>query len=144
MNDRIDPDLQQYFHCQRQGHITKNSLSNQQGDSQQPANTEAKVSTETTWILITSIENYWTVASSTSSRSDWLIDCGCMTHISGCRSMFIIYTKYSPNTTQLKGNNGATSFASSYGTVGLINQLPVGKTKMIISQEVVHLPHQEQ
>ena len=38
------------------------------------------------------------------------------------------------------GYNGVTSFASGYGSVRLICQLPDGKTETIILQEVVHLP----
>jgi hypothetical protein len=80
------------------------------------------------------------VASSTASSSDWLIDCGCTTYISGRRSMFITYTEYPPNTKKVNGHNGVTSFASGYGSVRLICQRPDGKTEMIILQEVVHLP----
>jgi len=54
--------------------------------------------------------------------------------------MFITYTKYRPNTEKVKGYNGVTSFASRYGSVRLICQLPDGKTETIILQEVVHLP----
>jgi len=80
------------------------------------------------------------VASSSASSSDWFIDCGCTTHISGHRSMFITYTEYPPNTKKVKGYNGVTSFASGYGSVRLTCQLPDGKTETIILQEVVHLP----
>jgi hypothetical protein len=78
------------------------------------------------------------VASSTASSSNWFIDCGCMTHISGHRSMYITNTKYFPNTKKVKGHNGVTSFASGHGSVRLICQLPDGKMEMIILQEVVH------
>jgi hypothetical protein len=54
--------------------------------------------------------------------------------------MFITYTEYAPNPKMVKGYNGVTSFASGYGSVRLICQLPDGKTEMIIRQEVVHLP----
>ena len=54
--------------------------------------------------------------------------------------MFITYTEYPPNAKKMKGYNGVTSFASGYGSVRLICQLPDGKTEMIILQEVVHLP----
>jgi len=80
------------------------------------------------------------VASSSPSSSDWFIDCGCTTHISGHRSMFITYTEYPPNTKKVKGYNGVTSFTSRYGSVRLSCQLPDGKTETIILQEVVHLP----
>jgi len=40
----------------------------------------------------------------------------------------------------VKGYNGVTSFASGYGSVRLICQLPDGKTETIILHEVVHLP----
>jgi len=80
------------------------------------------------------------VASSSAASSDWFIDCGCTTHISGHRSMFITYTEYPPNTKKVKGYNGVTSFASGYGSVRLTCQLPDGKTETIILQEVVHLP----
>jgi len=80
------------------------------------------------------------VASSNSSSSDWFIDYGCTTRISGCRAIIIAYTEYPPNTKDAKGHNGVTSFASRYGSVRLIFQLPDGKTETIILQEVVHLP----
>ena len=54
--------------------------------------------------------------------------------------MLVTYTKYSPNTKKVKGYNGDTSFASGYGSVRLICQLPDGKTETFILQEVVHLP----
>jgi hypothetical protein len=54
--------------------------------------------------------------------------------------MFITYTEYPPNTKQVKGYTGVTSFASGYGSVRLTCQLPDGKTETIILQEVVHLP----
>ena len=54
--------------------------------------------------------------------------------------MFITYTEYPPNTNKVKGYNGVTSFASGYGSVRLICQLPEGRTETIILQEVVHLP----
>jgi len=114
-------------------------LSKQRGDPPKAADTAAKALTETTSTLTTSIENYWMVASSCDSSSDWFIDCGCTTHISGRQSMFITYTEYPPNTKKVKGYNGVTSFASGYGSVRLICQLPVGKTESIILQEVVHL-----
>jgi len=79
------------------------------------------------------------VASSSCSSSDWFIDCGWTTHISGHRSMFITYTEYPPNTKKVKGYNRVTSFASGYGSVRLICPLPDGKTETIIPQEVVHL-----
>jgi hypothetical protein len=115
-------------------------LSKQRGDPPKAADTAAKASTETTSTLTTSIENYWMVASSSASSSDWFIDCGCTTHISGRGSMFITYTEYPPNTKKVKGYNGVTSFASGYGSVRLTCQLPDGKTETIILQEVVHLP----
>jgi len=69
-------------------------LSKQLGDPPKAADTAAKASTEAsaTSTLTTSIENYWMVASSNESSSNWFIDCGCTTHISGRRSMFIINT----------------------------------------------------
>ena len=54
--------------------------------------------------------------------------------------MFITYTEYPLNTKKVKGYNGVTSFASGYGSVRLICQLPDGKTETIILQEEVHLP----
>jgi len=82
---RKEKDLRKCFHCQRRGHVTENCLSKQRGDLPKYANTAAKASTEAsaTSTLTTSIENYWMVASSTASSSDWLIDCRCTTHISG-------------------------------------------------------------
>jgi len=53
--------------------------------------------------------------------------------------MFFAYTEYPLNTNKVKGYNGVTSFASGYGNVRLICQLPDGKTEMIIVQEVVQL-----
>jgi len=139
-DDKKEKDLRKCFHCQWRGHITENCLSKQRGDPPKAADTAAKASTETTSTLTTSIENYWMVASSNASSSDWFIDCGCTTHISGRRSLFITYTEYPPNMKKVKGYNGVTSSASGYGSVRLICQLPDGKTEMIILQEVVHLP----
>jgi len=141
-DDRKQKDLRKCFHCQQRGHITENCLSKQRGDPPMAADTAAQASTEAsaTSTLTTSIENYWMVASSDASSSDWFIDCGCMTHISSRRSMFIIYTAYHPNTKKVKGYNSVTSFASGYGNVWLIRQLPDGMTETIILQEVVHLP----
>jgi len=102
--------------------------------------TASKALTETTWTLTTSIENYWMMASANTSSSYSFIDCGCTTHISGCQAMFITYTEYPPNTKKVKGYNGVTLFASRYGSVRLICQLPDGTTETIIHQEVVHLP----
>jgi len=97
-NDRKEKDFRKCFHCHRRGHTTDNCLSKQRGDPPQAADTAAKASTETTSTLTTSIENYWMVARSSASSSDWFIDCVCTTHISGHRSMFITYTEYPPNT----------------------------------------------
>jgi len=85
-------------------------LSKQGGNPPKAADTAAKASTEVsaTWTLTTSIDNYWMVASSNASSSDWFIDCRCTTHISGRRSMFITYTKYAPNTKKVKGYKGVT------------------------------------
>jgi len=139
-NDRKEKDFRKCFHCQRRWHTTENCLSKQRGDAPKDADTAAKASTETTSTLTTSIENHWMVGSSSASSSDWFIDCGCTTHISSRRPMFITYTEYPPNTKKVKGYNGVTSFASGYGSAGLIYQLPDGRTETIILQEVVHLP----
>jgi len=139
-DDRKEKDFRKCFHCQRRGHTSENCLSKQCGDPPKAADTAGKASTETTSTLTTSIENYWMVASSNASFSDWFIDCGCMTHISSRRSMFITYTEYPPNTKKVKGYNGVPSFESGYRNVRLICQLPDGKTETIILQEVVHLP----
>jgi hypothetical protein len=80
------------------------------------------------------------LASSNASSSDWFIDCGCTTHISRRRSLFITYTEYPQNITKVKGYNGVTSFASGYGSVRLTCHLPDRKMETIILQEVVHLP----
>ena len=77
-NDRKEKDFRKCFHCHRRGHTTENCLSKQRGDSPKAADTAAKASTETT-----SMENNWMVASSSASSSDWFIDCGCTTPISG-------------------------------------------------------------
>jgi len=139
-DNRKEKDLRKCFHCQRQGHTTENCLSKQRGDAPKAADTAAKASTETTSTLTTSIENYWIVVSSNSSSSDWFVNCGYTTHISSRQSMFITYTKYSPNTRKVKGYNVVTSFPSGYGSVRLMCQLPNAKTETIILQEVVHLP----
>jgi len=141
-DDRKEQDLRKCFHCQQRGHCTENCLSKQHCDPPKTADTVAHASTEAsaTSTLTTSIEYYRMAASSYASSSDWFIDCGCMTHISGCLSMFITYTKYPPNSKTVKGYNGLTSFALGYGSVRLICQLPDGKTEMMILQEVVPLP----
>jgi len=141
-NDRKEKDFRKCFHWQRRGHTTENCLSKQCGDPPKSADTAAKASTEAsaTSTLTTSIENYWMVASSSASSSDWFIDCRCTTYISGLGSMFITYTEYPPNTKKVKGYNGVTSFASGYGSVRLIFHLPDGKTETITLQDVVHLP----
>jgi hypothetical protein len=54
--------------------------------------------------------------------------------------MFITYTEYPLIPKKVKGYNGVTSFASGYGSVGLICQLPDGKTETIVLQEVGHFP----
>ena len=135
-----EKDFRKCFHSHRRGNTTKNCLSKQRGDPPKAADTAANASTETTSTLTTSIENYWMVASSNASSSDWFIDCRCTTHISGCRSMFITYTEYPPNTKKVKGYNGVTSFVSAYGSVRLTCQLPDGKTETIILKDLVHLP----
>jgi len=111
-DQRKEKDLRTCFHCPQRGKITKNCLSKQRGDPPKSADSAAEASTETTWTLTTSIENYWMVASTNASSSNWFIDCVCTTHISGHRSMFITYTEYPPNTRKVKGYNGVTSFAS--------------------------------
>jgi len=90
--------------------------------------------------ISTSIENYWMVASLCASSSDWFIDYGCTTQISGHRSMFITYTENPLNTKKVKEYNGVTSFASGCGCVRLTCQVPDGKMETIVLQEVVHLP----
>jgi len=79
------------------------------------------------------------VASTSASSSDCFIYYGCTNYISGCRSIFITYTEYPLNPKIVNGYNGVTSFASWYGSAGLICQLPAGMTETIILQEVVHL-----
>jgi hypothetical protein len=104
-NDRKEKDFRKCVHCHRRGHTTENCLSKQRGDPPKADDTAAKALTEAsaTSTFMTSIENYCMVASSSGSSSDWFIDCGCTTHISGHRSMFITYTEYSPNTKKGKG-----------------------------------------
>jgi hypothetical protein len=68
--DKKDKNLRKCFHCQRQGHITKNCLSNQRGYCALAANTVANASTETTSTQTTSNKNYWMVAKSNASSSD--------------------------------------------------------------------------
>jgi hypothetical protein len=113
-NDRKEKEFRKRFHCHPRGHTTDNCLHQQPGDSPTAAKTGVKASPETTSTLITSIKNYWMVG--------------------------ITYTEYSPNTNKVKGHNWVTSFASGYGSVRLICQLPDGKMETIIVQEVVHLP----
>jgi len=140
-DDRKEKNLSSCSHCQRREHITENCLSKQHGNPPKAADTAAKTSTEAsaTSTLTTLIENYWMVASSSASSRDWFIDCGCMTHISGHRSIFITYTEYPPNTRKVKGSNGLTLFTSGCGSVRFIWQLPDGKTETIILQDAVHL-----
>jgi len=104
MDDRKEKDLWKCFQCQWRGHITENRLSKQRGDLPMSADTAAKASTDAsaTSTLTTSIENYWMLASSNASSSDWFIDCRCTTHISSRQSMFITYTDYPPNMKQAK------------------------------------------
>ena len=92
-DERKEKDFRKCFHCHRRGHTTGNYLSKPRGDPRKTADTAARASTGTTSSLTTSIENYWMVASSSASSSDCFIDCGCTTHISGHRSMFITYTE---------------------------------------------------
>lgn len=54
--------------------------------------------------------------------------------------MIITHTEYLPNTKQVTSHNGVKSFASGYGSVKSICQLPDGQTDTIIHQEVVHSP----
>jgi len=118
-NDRKEKDIRKCFHCQRRGHTTEHCLSKLRGNPPKSADIAAETLTKgsASSTLTTSIENYWMVASSSASSSVWFFDCGCTTHISGCRSMFITYTEYPPNTKKAKGYNGVTSFASGYGSV---------------------------
>jgi hypothetical protein len=139
-NDRNEKDFLMFFNCQLRGYTTENCTSKQCGDSPIAADTAAKASTETASTLTTSIENYWMVASSNPSFSDWFINWGCTTHISGHRSMFITDTKYPLNTKKVKGYIGVTSFSSRYGSVRLICQQSDAKTEMFRLQQEVHLP----
>jgi len=70
--DRNEKDLRKCFHYQRRGYTTENSLSKQCGDPQKSAHSGGNASTEAsaTSTLTTSIENYWTVASSTTPSRD--------------------------------------------------------------------------
>jgi hypothetical protein len=99
-NYRKEKDFRKCVHCHWRGHTTENCLSKQRGYPPQADDTAAKALTEAS---ATSIENYWMVASSSASSSDWFIDCGCTTHISGHRSMFITFTEYPPNRKKGKG-----------------------------------------
>jgi len=138
-DDRKEKDFGQSFHCQWRGHATENCLNKHCGDPPKAVDSVVKASTETTLTLTTLIKNHAMEAGSNASSSDWFIHGGCMTHISGHGSMFITYTEYPPNTKKVKGYNVVTSFASGYGSVRLISQLPNGKTEIIILQDVVHL-----
>jgi len=139
-DNRKEKDFRKCFHCQLRGDTTENCLTKQRGNPPKAADTAAKPSTETTLTLTTSIENYWMVACSSASSRDWFIEGGCTTHISVHRAMFITNTEYPRNTKKVKGYNGVISFASGYGSVRLICQLPDGKTETIRLQEAVHLP----
>ena len=125
-DNRKEKDLRKFFHCQQLGHITVNCLRKQHGNPPKAANTAAKASTETTLTLTTLIQNHWMVGSSNASSSDWFFDCRCTTHIAGHRSMFITHTEYPPNTKKVKQFSGVTLFASGYGSVWSICQLPDG------------------
>jgi hypothetical protein len=135
-------DFRKCFHCQRGGHTTENCLSKQLGNPPKSADTAANPSTEAlaTSAVTTSIENHWIVGSTSASSSNRFIDCGCTTHISGHRSIFITYTECPPNAKKVMGYNGVISFASGYGSVRLMYPLPDGKTETITLQAVVHLP----
>jgi len=115
-----------------------NCFSKQSSDPPKAADTAAKASTETTSTLNSSIKNIWMAVSSNASSSGWFIDCRCKTHISGHGSMFSTYTKLPAKTNQEKGHTNVISFASGYGSIRLICELPDGKTETIILQEVVH------
>ena len=82
-DDSKEKDFRKCIHCLWRGHTTENCLSQQLGDPPKAANTAAKALAETTSTLTTSIENYWMVANSSALSSDWFIDCGRTTHISG-------------------------------------------------------------
>jgi len=77
-DDSKEKDQQKCIHCHWQGHITENCLSKQHGDPSKSADTAAQASAEAsaTSTLTTSIENYWMVARSNASSSDWSVDCG--------------------------------------------------------------------
>jgi hypothetical protein len=91
-NTSKEKDFRKCIHCQLQGHTTEKHLSKQYGIPPKAAHTAAQSSTETTPTITTSIKNYWMLANSNASPSNWFIDCGCTTHISGCQSMCISYT----------------------------------------------------
>jgi hypothetical protein len=119
-DERKEKDFRKCFHCHGRGHTTENCLSKLRGDPPKAADTAAKASTEAsaTSTLTTSIENYWMVASSSASSSDWFIACRCRTHISGHRSIFITYTEYPLNTKKVKGYNGVTSLHQDMEVLG--------------------------
>jgi hypothetical protein len=83
-DDRKEKNFRKCFHCHWGGHTTENCLSKHRGDPPKSSDTAAKSSTQTT-----SIENYWMVASGSTSSSDCFIDCGCTTDISDHQSMII-------------------------------------------------------
>jgi hypothetical protein len=120
-DERKAKDFRKCFHCQQQAHTTENCMSKQRGDPRSSTDTAVKASTEAsaTSTHTTSIGNYWMVGSSSAVSRYWFIDCGCKTHISGRRAMFIIYTEYPPHMKNMKGYNGVTSVASRYGNVRL-------------------------
>jgi len=130
-NDRKDTDFLNNFHCQQRGLTTENCLSNQPSDPPMSANTTGKALTLTASTLTTSIENYWMVASLNASSSDWFVECGCTTHISGRRLFFSTDSDYPPHAKKVNGYNGVTSCAYTYGSIRLACLLLDGRTKTI-------------
>jgi len=114
-DDRKENDQQNWFHCQKRGHITKNCIRKQHGNPH--------VATDADYICSADFNrNIWTAGSSDARSSDWFIDCVCMTHISGHRSICVTYTNYPANIKMVKGQNGVIFFACRYWGVRVISQ----------------------
>jgi hypothetical protein len=137
-DDTKEKNFQKCLHCQRQGHTTENCSSKQPGDPPKAADTTTKASAWAASTLTIWIKNYLMVASSNAFSSNWLIDCGVTTHISGGRLMFITFTEYPPNRKKVKQYSGVTLGVAGCRSVRLICQLPDAMTETIRLQEVVH------
>jgi len=138
-----EKDQQKCFRCQWGVHIAENWLSNQCGNPPKAPDTTVqswtKALTVTTSSLTTSFVNNLMAASSNALWNDWFLDCRCTIYISGHQSIFISYTNYPPTMRKVMDSNRVISFASGYGSVRLICQLPDGMMEITILHAVVLL-----